>query len=518
MARINFYRGTKTSYNTKQASTDPAEQLPQDSLIFTTDTNEIFLGGNRFGANQYKEVTYDQLRELRDTALLVPGTFYRLTDYKCTTTQENTQAAAHYFDIIILALDSNVLSEKCWATKHAFRTQTADGKVIARPVDYYKNSNLEKWQIWYTLENDTEKFMWADPENGRGVIYRMIDEYGNDCPYDFKNIQFKRFLITGLNTASMLPAGFTFDSYAEFVNLSNLRLLYLASDSTDNRFVVNSEIFTYRYTFDCGTTAAAVDQTIAPIVSGVDVAFLSNIGDPTPHSNIIKPAYKVRNIDNKKIVSTQILNNIVFTMCYGLNSTFNDYRIFENRFDNNCSNMTLTCWSYQNNFGKETTNLVTGPCLTGNNIEGEDMFLCGNIAENTIKGNTIYMGHHCYYNNIINCNDIAMKNGLYNNITDSEIICLGSESQYINIKADCSNLYINNKVSLCDIDNSVYGFVIPNNTKNVHILPFTRHMETTPLNLGDKISNTTYPKCVGTDSNGNIVVWNPADSTVFNII
>lgn len=25
--------------------------------------------------------------------------------------------------------------------------------------------------------------------NGKGVIYRMIDEFGNDCPYDFKNIQ-----------------------------------------------------------------------------------------------------------------------------------------------------------------------------------------------------------------------------------------------------------------------------------------------------------------------------------------
>lgn len=30
---------------------------------------------------------------------------------------------------------------------------------------------------------------------GKGVIYRMIDEFGNDCPYDFKNILFKRSLI-----------------------------------------------------------------------------------------------------------------------------------------------------------------------------------------------------------------------------------------------------------------------------------------------------------------------------------
>lgn len=31
----------------------------------------------------------------------------------------------------------------------------------------------------------------APEESGKGVIYRMIDEYNNDCPFDFKNIQFK---------------------------------------------------------------------------------------------------------------------------------------------------------------------------------------------------------------------------------------------------------------------------------------------------------------------------------------
>lgn len=29
---------------------------------------------------------------------------------------------------------------------------------------------------------------------GKGVIYRMIDEFGNDCPYDFKNVRFKKVI------------------------------------------------------------------------------------------------------------------------------------------------------------------------------------------------------------------------------------------------------------------------------------------------------------------------------------
>lgn len=32
--------------------------------------------------------------------------------------------------------------------------------------------------------------------DGTGVIYRMVDEYNNDYPYDFKNIQYKRYKCT----------------------------------------------------------------------------------------------------------------------------------------------------------------------------------------------------------------------------------------------------------------------------------------------------------------------------------
>lgn len=32
----------------------------------------------------------------------------------------------------------------------------------------------------------------APEESGKGVIYRMIDEHNNDCPFDFKNIQFRQ--------------------------------------------------------------------------------------------------------------------------------------------------------------------------------------------------------------------------------------------------------------------------------------------------------------------------------------
>lgn len=57
-----------------------------------------------------------------------------------------------------------------------------------------QDSKLEAWELKYCLDNDTNRFAWADTINGRGVIYYMKDEYGNECPYDFKNIQFKRWV------------------------------------------------------------------------------------------------------------------------------------------------------------------------------------------------------------------------------------------------------------------------------------------------------------------------------------
>lgn len=120
-------------------------------------------------------VTYGELVELRNNSQLKAGMFYRITDYVTTTTQNDTQSAGHQFDIIVVADDVNTLNENARAIQH-------EGD------NYFANSDLNAWQIWYCLDNDTDRFAWADAENGKGVIYRMIDEFNNDIPYDFKNI------------------------------------------------------------------------------------------------------------------------------------------------------------------------------------------------------------------------------------------------------------------------------------------------------------------------------------------
>lgn len=156
-----------------------AGNVPDDAIVFIEDTKEIWNRGTYFGSSEKLiNTTYSELKSLRDNSQLIPGSFYRITDYVTTTTQSETRSANHPFDVIVLALSENTLCE--------------DAKAILHEGDtYFADNDLSAWQLKYCLDNDKTKFEWADETNGKGVIYRMIDEKRNDCPYDFKNILIK---------------------------------------------------------------------------------------------------------------------------------------------------------------------------------------------------------------------------------------------------------------------------------------------------------------------------------------
>lgn len=150
------------------------EEVTAKALLDLNSRIQNLPSGNGGGI---QEITWSALKTLRDGGNLTPGKFYRITNYTCTTTQTNTQSAGHVFDIIVLALSESTLSETAWASHHEGDT-------------YFSNSNLSAWELKYCLDNDTTRFDWADTTNGKGVIYWMRDEYNNECPYDFKNIQY----------------------------------------------------------------------------------------------------------------------------------------------------------------------------------------------------------------------------------------------------------------------------------------------------------------------------------------
>lgn len=144
------------------------------------------------------KITYAELKKLRDAGELVAGRTYRVTDYEFTTTQSGTKSAGHVFDILVTAADEKTLLEEASAMRRegdenlddaTVTTSTdSDGNTVTTRTAYFANNNLSAWKIWYSLDNDTSKYAWADADNGKGVIYRLIDEFDNDVGYDFKNL------------------------------------------------------------------------------------------------------------------------------------------------------------------------------------------------------------------------------------------------------------------------------------------------------------------------------------------
>lgn len=115
------------------------------------------------GSPHLKRITYSELKNLKDNGKLEEGTWYRITDYG--NGGETPDFYGHAFDILVLAVSNNKLSEECRATHHV-------------EPDTYFGEGIHAWKIWYSVN-----------DNKYGKIYRMIDEYGNDCPYDFKNVK-----------------------------------------------------------------------------------------------------------------------------------------------------------------------------------------------------------------------------------------------------------------------------------------------------------------------------------------
>jgi hypothetical protein len=221
-------------YNSKYSGEQVEEMLDQ-------------IANGEIGGGQTKlqvEITYAELVALREDKKLVVGVEYRIVDYETTTTQDATQAMGHPFDIIVSALSDSSLSEKAKAT---YSERDSDG--------YFATTAIGSWEIDYSLDNDKARFGWADETNGKGVIFRMVDEFGNECPYDFKNIMMRE----GYNSSNETYY-YTFDNGGIDHSLngakcfSNIIKNYISDSQQINRIVFlcgNREVSDNRFDYQC---------------------------------------------------------------------------------------------------------------------------------------------------------------------------------------------------------------------------------------------------------------------------
>lgn len=219
-------------------------------------------GGGGTSASLAVSITYSELKTLRNGGNLNPGTLYRITDYVTKVNCDYVDSAEHVFDIIVLALDNSHLSEEAWAAQHSGDT-------------YFSSSNLSAWKLWYCLDNDSNRFNWVAPDSsgGKGVIFRMIDEFNNDAPFDFKNLLFQRWAITGVtgqDDTYFLNIIYRTNGDNNYLKMSS----HAYSFSIGNvEFLVDSNNYTWYYLFsysehDYGNIESVVDATVNSRVRG----------------------------------------------------------------------------------------------------------------------------------------------------------------------------------------------------------------------------------------------------------
>ena len=339
-------------------------------------------------ADIFRETTWSALKTLRDNGELVPGLQYKITDYVTTTVQADTQSAGHQFDIIVKADSASVLNENARAALHSGDT-------------YFASANLEAWKLKYCLDNDTTRFAWADSTNGKGVIYQMIDEKDNDLPYDFKNIQFKRYKMSGKIYKTMSSSK------------SNDTIL----QSQLNNGTISVSSLPFYFQFLDGTTVSGNDWYevgVGALVDGATLGTVQNVLHEPPEIvlgvtndfewfyTFSKKATVAESPSDSSLLSTVYKNKFGYgsksgsTVSLG-NNVLIGTSFYSNTVGNNFYSNTVGNYFYYNTVGNNFNSNTVGNNFNSNTVGNDFNY---NTVGNNFNSNTV--GNYFYYNTVGN--------------------------------------------------------------------------------------------------------------------
>ena len=257
--------------------------------------------------------------------------------------------------------------------------------------DYFSGMRLEAWKLKYTLENDRLKYYWADPVNGKGVIYRMIDEYENDLPYDFKNIQFKRYKITSFAKKTELVG--------KYYGLNDLEGTVLPDTAI---IAAYDFIWAYTFTTKVASNGSYIETTTLNKYIGINdenrtpYCSKNTFGDTNRYLFDLLDEYNSYVLGNNVIYSEIDLideENPVYMYLPVSNTIGNDF--YNNTigvfFDNNTigarfNNNTIGDYFYSNTIGDRVSSNTIGDRVSSNTI---GVFFDNNTIGNDFRYNTI---------------------------------------------------------------------------------------------------------------------------------
>lgn len=243
-----------------------------------------------------------------------------------------------------------------------------DSEEIGEDIVFKSNPNsayfhdaeakLEAWKIWYCLDNDTERFAWADAESGKGVIYRMIDEWNNDLPYDFKNIMFKRY---ELNAPELYEAS-GIDYWMQKLS-ENIRAMF---NSECQAFIWSGLYEQDKYWENdyeaVMSTPTGRSRFFYTFSDDSDISFDSSLGGACGN-NVMLSSYRLPN--NVFFGGGEHYGNRFGTNCYDNSFSF---ECLNNTFGSDCCENCLGVGCRYNTFGNDSSHNSFGYECQNNNF------------------------------------------------------------------------------------------------------------------------------------------------------
>lgn len=322
----------------------------------------------------------------------------------------------------------------------------------------------------YSYETTTETIETVIPLEPKGVIYRMIDEWGNECPYDFKNIMFKHPL--------------------------------------------NADDTNYYYTFgkdvDCSLNGNCHHNVIKTSYYNID----PNVDD----------------IDDKQHLNYIIMGNGCYDNSFENSCSGNSFGTYciNNSFGVECSGNSFGNSCFDNSFGDNYAGNSLGNFCRDNSFEnycrGNSL---GNNCDNNSFGNDCYnnsFGDSCNNNSFgNNCHDNSFENNCYvNSFRDS---CynnsFGDYYKYNSFGNSCShNSFVSTYTKYCHLDDGCSYIELKtdqtvssnNSIINVNINRGVKGTSTSDKKIVNiETLNAPYEIQVAKNSKGEIKIYCEAD-------
>ena len=336
---------------------------------------------------------------------------------------------------------------------HTYKLLQGFGMYVEDWSDYALMETVAEGEQIICYYGDPEEFDPEEPEvvgtasgveevteAGKGTITWMKDEHGNEAGYDFKNVQFKRYMAT--------------DSVSGREGLDGLYMVVDPDNCPQGLSVEDTEDFIWAYTFSSDN-------------SGGEQTDYSLTAEHQVHDNVMKP--NGSELNNIAFFGNLNRNMSFGNYCYSMSfGNLNRNMSFGNQnrsmsFGNECNIMSFGNGNYSMSFGNSCYSMFFG---NGNNSmsfgNGNNSMSFGNLNRNMSFGN------YCYSMSFGNSNsDMSFGN-------QNRSMSFGNQNRSMSFGNDCRNGTITDGVQYVDIPANTWNFQLLNGlagTGSSHLAP-----------------------------------------------